>query len=309
MAAVRLALGVLAALVLTSCGVTSLPLPFFATPAPPPATPRATPTPTPTPVPPPEIEVKSVKWGPNPRAGAHGVSIAFLLRNPSSAQWVLQATAQSSVATSDGRPLPQARQAAQFDLGPGEERWYSMPEVSTFGSVVGKVTIATTGGQWLAAAIYPYPGGAPVTAALAGPAAAPRTGTPVPTPGGTPAPTPGGTPTPPPTGTPAPTPARPLVAVIVTNTGDLGVQGVVRGFAFATDDSLLGIIECGSALYAGRSATRVSCLATRQEALGGKVVFAVYPELRPILIIPSPTPTGGVTPAPPTRGGGLPAPP
>lgn len=302
MAAVRLALGVVAALLLTSCGLTSLPLPFFATPAPPPATPHPTPTPTPTPVPPPEIGVQGVKWGPNPRAGEHGVSIAFQLRNPSTAQWVLQATARSAVFTPDGRPLPQARQTIQFDLGPGEERWYSMPEVGTFGSVVGKVTIETTGGQWLAAAIYPYPGGAPVTAALAGPTAAPRTGTPVPTPGGTP--------TPPPSGTPAPTPARPLVAVIVTNTGDLGVQGVVRGFAFAADDSLLGIIECGSALYAGRSATRVSCLATRQEALGGKVLFAVYPELRPILIIPSPTPTGQVTPAPtPTRGGGLPAPP
>jgi len=285
----RLAAALMAALLFSACGITSLPLPFQSTPTPAPATPRPTATPTPTPTPLPIVEVKSVKWGPNARAGEHGVSIAFLLRNPSTALWLLQGVAQSSVFTPDGRPLPQARQTVQLDLGPGEERWYAMPEVATFASVVGKVAIAVSGGQWLEAPIYPYPGGVPVTAAVEGPTAAPRTAAP--------APTPAGTPTPPPSGTPAPTPARPSVAVIVTNTGELGVQGVVRGFSFSTDDSLLGILECGNALYAARSATRISCLGTRPEALGGRLVFAVYPDLRPIIVIPTPTPTGQTPPA------------
>lgn len=299
---------VAAALVASACGVTSLPLPFLSSPTPPPAPPPPVATPTPTPTPAPKVEVKAVRWGPNPRAGEHGVSIAFLLRNPFAEQWVLQASAGASVFTPDGRLLPQARQTVQLDLGPSEERWYAMPEVNTFGSIVGKVSIDVTGGQWLAASVYPYPGGVPVTADIVVPATpAPRTETPRPT--GTGTPTAAATPTPPPAGTPAATPPRPLVAVIVTNTGDLGVQGVVRGFSFTGDD-LLGIVECGGALYPARAATRVQCFATRPEALGGKFTFTAYPDLRPIIVIPSPSP--GQQTAAPTgtpRGGGLPAPP
>lgn len=255
----RLAPLLLCATLLIGCE-DGLSIPFLPTPTPSPTpTPRPTPTPTPTPAPKPVIEVKRVSTAIVDQ-NALSVAIAFQLRNPSTAEWLLQAVAGATVRTPDGRIIPQAKPALNVDLGPGEERWFAFPSVDTFGSIVGKAEIAITGGQWLPASVYPYPGGVPVTVARGAQAG----------------------------------------SIVVKNTGELGVNASLRGFAFDANETFLGIVECPQRLYPARLEVTIACGAAIPDTLKSpRLVFAASADLRPVLVLPTPSPSPTAPPPPP----------
>lgn len=255
----------LAAALLTACEGISLP---FAEPPAPSPTVRVVPTPppTPTPTPRPAVEIELVQHALNEKAGPLFVSVAFRLRNPNTTEWIYQATATGVLSTPDGRVLPLAKPAVAIDLGPGEQKWFAYPAVDTFGSLIGKVRIDVSGGQWLPAGSYPYPGGVPVTVA---PAKEQRKN-------------------------PADT-----ADFVVTNKDELGISGPVRGLAFDAKNELLGLVECPNRLYPARRDTLVVCAASRTGVLDAvRVVFTAYPDLRPVLVIPTPAPSPSPTAAP-----------
>lgn len=249
----------LGAALFTACDA----LPFVAQPSPSPApTPPPTPSPTPTLAPKPKIEVTKVHLAPVEKAGPKFVAVAFRLRNPSSGEWLFQATATATLSTPDGRLLPQVKPSGTIDLAPGEEKWFAFGSVDTFGSVIGKAEIAVTGGQWLPGSAYPYPGGVPLTAARK-PAGA----------------------------TPAPASAT-SAEFVVTNSGDLGVNGVVRGFAFEANDVFVGLVECPARLYPARTEVAITCATLRPENLKApQLLFVAYADLRQVIVIPTASPT------------------
>lgn len=259
-------LALLAATLLTACEGVSLP--FGETPAPSPTV-RVLPTPppTPSPTPRPVVEVELTQHASNEKAGPLFVSIAFRLRNPNATEWLFQAIGTGVLSTPDGRVLPLAKPSVAIDLGPGEQKWFAFPAVDTFGSLLGKVRIDIAGGQWLPAGSYPYPGGVPVTVA----AAKDQRKNPPET-----------------------------ADFVVTNRDELGINGAVRGFAFDSRNELLGLVECPSRLYPARRETLVACAATRAGVLEAvRLVFTAYPDLRPVLVIPTPKPTLGPGQTPP----------
>ncbi len=249
------------AALLPACGV-SLPFTATPTPAPTPVRAAATPTASPTPVPKPQVEVRTVRValvdaerGPSPLS----VSVAFQLRNPSTSEWLFQALATGSFTTPDGRPLPQTKPTAPIDLAPGEEKWFAYPLVDTLGSVVGKAEIAVTGGTWLPASTYPYPGGVPLAMSRA---KEQKTVTPG------------------------------AADYVGANGGDLGFVGGVRGFAFDASGTFIGLLECPARLYPAKSEVVVTCIALRAQALNApRITFVPSPDLRPVLVTPSPTPS------------------
>ncbi len=253
------------AMALVACEGVSLP--FTATPTPEPTRrplPTAAPTPSPTPKPTIEVEITNVAL--NEKAGPLFVSVAFRLRNPSATEWLYQAVATGALSTPDGRPLPQSKPTTAVDLGPGEQKWFAFPVVDTLGSIVGKAEIVVTGGQWLPAGSYPYPGGVPVTVKAAEKQR------------------------------PNPPQTRDFT---VTNAGELGISGSVRGYAFDVQNKLLGVIECPNRLYPARAQTIVACAAPLDSVLDApRVTFVAYPDLRPVLVIPTPSPSPSPSPRP-----------
>ncbi len=257
------------ALALAGCGV-SLPFGLGATPTPAPTrapVPTATPTPAPTPTPRPAVEVRQIQVTVVDKT-ALSVAVAFLLRNPNTAEFLLAGIASGTFTTPDGRAIPQARPTTIIDLAPGEEKWFSFPSVDTFGSLVGKVEVSIAGGQWLPASSYPYPGGVPTSVAR----------------------------------------GKEANSFVVKNDGDLGVNASLRGFAFDAAEKFVGIVECPQRLFPARLEVTITCGAAIPDTLkAAKLVFATYADLRPVLVIPTPTPspTGsprGTAPAPTPTG-------
>ena len=256
-----------AAVLLAGCEGVSLP--FQSTPTPAPRTPAPTVAPTPTPTPRAEIEVETVQIALNERAGPLFVTVAFRLRNPNVQEWLYAGQAQGKLTTPDGRPLPEAKPVIAVDLGPGEQKWFAFAAVDTFGSLVGKVNVVVSGGQWLPAGLYPYPGETPITAKRA---ARQREN------------------------------PRNVVDYEITNAGELGIRGQIRGFAFDSNAKLLGTVECPQQLYPARKVIVVGCAGDTATFEASRLVFTAYADLRPVLVIPTATPTlaPGQTPGPAT---------
>lgn len=258
-------------IVANGCGGIGLPfaLPFAATP-----TPQATPVPTPpppTPVPTPArlpVEIEIVQFIQNDAGGPLFLTVVFRLRNPNVHEFVQGVTVSGRVTTPDGRLLPLAKPAIAAELAPGEQKWFAIGGVDTFGSLVGKVELTVSGGQWLPANIYPYPGGVPITVKRAEKQR-----------------------------------ENPVNAVDydITNTGELGIRGNITGFAFDAKADFVGTISCPSQLWPARKVVTVAC-AVAAPPSPARVVFTTYADLRPVLVIPTATPTlaPGQTPAPPT---------
>ncbi len=255
----RLALA--GALLLAACGE----LPFAAAPSPtrtpPPPPPQ---TPSPTPAPKPQVEVLRVLVAPLEKAGPKFVAIAFRLRNPSATEWLFQGQATATLTTPDGRLLPTVKPATTVDLAPAEQKWFAFAPVDTLGSIVGNAEVTVGGGQWLPAALYPYPGGVPISAAR-------RTAAPSPVPG-----------------------VEGSALFVVQNGGDLGVNGALRAFAF-DGDVFVGLVDCPTRLYPARSEVVATCGTLRADALKAQqLLFVAYPDLRPVLV----PPTGSPSPRP-----------
>lgn len=196
---------------------------------------------------------------------ALSVAVAFRLRNPNTAEWLNQATATGTLTTPDGRLLPRARPVAVIDLAPGEEKWFAFPSVDTFGSIVGKAEVRLSGGQWLPANSYPYPGGTPTSV----------------------------------------TRGKEPNSYVVKNDGDLGLNGIIRGFGFSANDIFAGLVECPQRLYPARLEVTIVCGAARPEVLQAtKFIFVTYADLAPVLVLPTPTPAPapGATPTPSPTG-------
>ena len=265
-----------AAVLLAGCEGVSLP--FQSTPTPAPRTPAPTVAPTPTPTPRAEIEVETVQIALNERAGPLFVTVAFRLRNPNVKEWLYAGQAQGKLTTPDGRPLPEAKPVIAVDLGPGEQKWFAFPAVDTFGSLVGKVNLVVSGGQWLPAGLYPYPGGTPITAKRA---AKQRENAP-----------------------------PNVLDYEITNAGELGIRGQVRGFGFDANAKFIGTVECPQQLYPARKVIVVGCGGDTASFEASRLVFTTYADLRPVLVIPTATPTlaPGQTPAPATPAPATPAP-
>lgn len=258
-------------IVANGCGGIGLPfaLPFTATPTPEPTPVPTTPPPTPVPTParlPVEIEI--VQFIQNDAGGPLFLTVVFRLRNPNVHEFVQGVTVSGRVTTPDGRLLPLAKPAIAAELAPGEQKWFAIGGVDTFGSLVGKVELTVSGGQWLPANIYPYPGGVPITVKRAEKQR-----------------------------------ENPVNAVDydITNTGELGIRGNITGFAFDAKGDFVGTINCPGQLWPARKTVTVAC-ALATPANPARVVFTTYADLRPVLVIPTATPTlaPGQTPPPAT---------